>query len=97
MLCKEDHLTYLFPCINEASIFLAQGPAVLTNPLPHNQNMNSRTHDHSGGDQDPSEGSVRGCINMVHAAKVVTRVKDYGSSQPISGKESNPPGSPLHI
>ena len=44
-LCKEDHLTYLCPRIDEASRFLAQGPAVLTNPLPHNQNMNSRTHD----------------------------------------------------
>ena len=55
---------------------------MLTNPLPHNQNMNSRTHDQSGGDQDPLEGSVRGCINMVRAAKVVTHAKDYGSSQP---------------
>ena len=58
---------------------------MLTNPLPHNQNMNSRTHDQSGGDQDLSEGSGRGCINMVHATKVVTHVKDYGSSQPSPG------------
>ena len=74
-----------------------QGRAVLTNPLPHNQNMNSRTHDHSGGDQDPPEGSGHGCINMVHAPKVVTCVKDYGSSQPDLGKEPAPPGSPLRI
>ena len=52
---------------------------MLTNPLPHNQNMKSRTHDQCGGDQDPSEGSGHGCINMVRAAKVVTRVQDYGS------------------
>ena len=39
-LCKDDHLTYLCPRIDEASRFLAQGPAVLTNPLPHYQNMN---------------------------------------------------------
>ena len=70
---------------------------MLTNHLPHNQNMNLRTHDQSGGDQDPPEGSGRGCINMVRATKVVTRAKDYGSSQPSPGKEPDPPRSPLHI
>ena len=79
-LCKDDHLTYLFPRIDEASRFLAQGPTVLTNPLPHNQNMNSGTHDKFGGDQDLTEGSGHGCINMVHTMKVVTCAKDYGSS-----------------
>ena len=69
----------------------------MTNPLPHNQYMNSRTHDQFGGDQDPPEGSGRDCINMVRVAKVVTHAKDYGSSQPIPGKEPNPPGSPLCI
>ena len=39
-LCKDDHLTHLCPQIDEASRFIAQGLAVLTNPLPHNQNMN---------------------------------------------------------
>ena len=34
---------------------------------------------------------------MVRAAKVVTRAKDYGSSQPDLGKEPAPPGSPLRI
>ena len=71
---------------------------MLTNPLPHNQNMNSRTHDQSSGDQDPPEASNgHGCINMVHATKVVTHAKDYGSSQPDLGKEPPPPGSPLCI
>ena len=70
---------------------------MLTNPLPHNKNMNSRTHDQSGGDQDPPKGSGCGCINMIHAAKVVTHVKDYGLSQPNLGKEPYPPGNPLHI
>ena len=71
---------------------------MLTNPLPHNQNMNLRTHDQSGEDQDPSKAcSGHGCINMVRASKVVTRVKDYGSSQPDLGKEPAPPESPLHI
>ena len=44
-LCKDDHLTHLCPRIDEASRFIAQGPTVLTKPLPHNENMNSRTHD----------------------------------------------------
>ena len=70
---------------------------MLTNPLPHNQNVNSRSHDQSGGDQDPPEGSGCGCINMVCAVKVVTCAKDYGSSQPKPGKELDPLGSPLHI
>ena len=43
------------------------------------------------------EGSSRGCINMVRAVKIVTRAKDYGSSQPDPGKEPDPPGTPLHI
>ena len=74
---------------------------MLTNPLPHNQNMNSRTHDpHSmlGGDKDPSEASTsHGCINMVRATKAMTRVKDYGSSQPDLGKEPPPTKIPLCI
>ena len=55
-LYKDDHLTHLCHRMEDASRFIAQGPAVLTNPLPHNQNMNLRTHDpHSalGGDQNP--------------------------------------------
>ena len=70
---------------------------MLTNPLPHNQNMNLKSHDQFGEDQDPPESSDRGYINMVCAAKVVTHAKDYGSSQPSPGKEPDPPGSPLRI
>ena len=69
---------------------------MLTNPLPHNQNMNSKSQEKSS-ENDPPEASAHGCINMVRAAKVVTRVKDYGSSQPNPGKEPNPPGTPLRI
>ena len=87
---KDDHLTHLSPRMEDTSRFIAQGPAVLTNPLPHNKNLNSRTHDPhsaSGGDQNPLETSTgHGCINMVHATKVVTRAKDYGSSQLDLGK-----------
>ena len=87
--------------MEDALRFIAKGPTVLTNPLPHNQNMNSRTHDPhstSGGDQNPPETSTgHGCINMVCATKVVTHAKYYGSSQPDLGKEPAPPDSPLHI
>ena len=100
-LCKEDHLTHLFPHMEYASRFIAQGLAMLTNPLPKNQNMNSRNiyhHCASGGDQNMSEANTsHGCINIVHAAKVVTRAKDYGSSQPDLGKEPAPPEIPLCI
>ena len=34
---------------------------------------------------------------MVHATKVVTSAKDYGSSTPNPGKEPNPLGNSLHI
>ena len=34
---------------------------------------------------------------MVHATKVVTHAKDYGSSQPDLGKGPTPTESPLHI
>ena len=34
---------------------------------------------------------------MVRVVKVVTHVKDYGSSQPSPRKEPDPPESPLHI
>ena len=44
-LCKEDQITDLCPHMEDSSRFIAQGPTVLTNPLPHNQNMNSSTID----------------------------------------------------
>ena len=89
-LCKDDHLTHLCPRMEDALRFITQGQVVLTNPLPHNQNMNSRTHDPhsaSGGDKNPSKTSTgHGGINMVRATKVVTHAKYYGSSQPDLGK-----------
>ena len=74
---------------------------MFTNPLPNDQNMNSRIEDPScasGGTQNPSEAaSGHGCINMVRSTKVVTCAKDYGSSQLELGKEPTPPESPLRI
>ena len=100
-LCKEDHLTNLFPHMEDALRFMAQGPTVLTNPLPHNQNMNLRTNDPhcaSGRDQNPPEANTgHGCINMVHATKVVNHAKYYGLSQLDLGKERAPPERPLCI
>ena len=58
--------------------------------------MNSKSHDQSS-ENDPPETSAHGCINMVRAAKVVTRAKNYGSSQPSPCKEPDPPGTPLRI
>ena len=87
--------------MEDALRFIAQGPAVLTNPLANNQNMNLRTidpHCALGGGQNLLEANIgHGCINMVHATKVVTRAKDYGSSQLDLGKEPAPPKILLHI
>ena len=74
---------------------------MLTNPSTNNQNMNSRIVDPGcayGGNKNPPEAtSGHGCINMVHASKVVTRVKYYGPSQLDLRKEPSPLGSPLQI
>ena len=71
---------------------------MLTNSLPHNQNMNLRTHDQSGDDQYLPEGSGRGCINMVRDAKVVTRAKDYGFVEGWKFAGNNNKGfSPVNI
>ena len=69
---------------------------MLTNPLPHNQNMNLKSHDQSSDDDLP-KGSGHGCINMVRDVKVVTHAKYYSSSQPSPGKEPDLPGTPLRI
>ena len=75
-LCGGYHITYLCICIDEASKFIVEIPAVLTDPLPHNQNMASRNMNigsNSGGHQNPlnAEGG-HGCINMMFAANIVT-------------------------
>ena len=52
----------------------------------------------SGGSQNPSNIiSGHGCFNMMSTENVVTRAKDYGTSQPDLGKEPAPPESPLPI
>ena len=74
---------------------------MLTDPLPQNQNMNSRTMDsgsaYSGSKNPSNTVSGHGCINMMSTNNVVTRAKDYGSLQPDLGKEPAPPKPPLHI
>ena len=100
-LCKDDHLTHLCPHMEHASNCIAQGPAVFTNPLPNNQNMNSRTvgpGSASSGTQNPLDvSSGLGCINMVKDTNVVTHAKEYGTSQPELRKEPAPPESSLQI
>ena len=74
---------------------------MFTNPLPNNQNMNSRTVDPScasSGTQNLSDAaSGHSCINMVKATNVVTHAKDYGTSQPDLGKEPAPPESSCEL
>ena len=74
---------------------------MLKNPLPQNQNMNSRIVDPGGassGTPNLSDtASGHGCINMLNATNVVTHSKDYGKSQPDLGKKPAPPESSLRI
>ena len=74
---------------------------MLTNPLPQNKNMNSRTMDPGGAfGRIPNPAGIashHGCINMVNAMNVVTHSKYYCLSQPNLGKEPAPPESPLCI
>ena len=76
--------------MEDASNFIAHGPVVFTNPLPNNQNMNSRTMDPGSASSEiqnmSDTTSGHNCINMVNATNVVTRAKDYGTSQPNLGK-----------
>ena len=80
---------------------MAQIPAMLTEILPHNKTMASRTMETGsifGGYQNSSmpEGG-HGWINMMSAANVVNHLKDYGLSQPNLGKEPQPPEISLQI
>ena len=88
-----------FPRIDKALKMIVQSPSLLTDPLPHNQNMNSRTPaTESVGIQIPFVlESGHGCINMFPAIHVVTYSHDYGVSQLTIGKEPPPPNIPLRI
>jgi hypothetical protein len=102
-LCKYDHLTHLFPKLEEALRLLSKPPIVLNNPFPHNQHMGlrySNTENASSGNKNHSahEGD-RLYVNMVKSEiDVATRSHDYGSSQTLIGPESPPPlETPLQI
>ena len=74
---------------------------MVTNPLPHNQNMASRNVDSgsaSGGNQNLSnaEGGLS-CIDMMSTTNVVTCKKDNGLSQHNLDKYPSPPEKPFHI
>ena len=64
------------PHIDEASKFITKILAVLTDPLPHNQNMDLRNIDAEntyGGHQNPlNVEGVHGSINMMSATNTVT-------------------------
>ena len=74
---------------------------MLTDPLPYNQNMNSRNMDSRssfGGHKNPPNAKGgHGCINMMLVANVVKHAKDYDSSRPNVGKETTPIEVTLHI
>ena len=74
---------------------------MLMDPLPQNQNMNSRTVDPgsaNGGRQNPQNNvSGHGCINMMVVENFVTHAEDYGMLQLDLGKQPAPLESPLHI
>jgi hypothetical protein len=68
-LCTDDHLTHLFPKLEEVVRILSQPPVVLTNPFPHNQHMasiSSNVKNAASGNQNPlaHEGGCL-CVNMV--------------------------------
>ena len=68
-LCEQNHLTQLCPRMDEALKLIAQSPVVLTNLIPHNQNMASSAstiENGSSGSQNPSSRDVgHACINML--------------------------------
>jgi hypothetical protein len=94
-LCKDDHLTHLFPKLEESLRLLSQPPVVLTNPFPHNHHMDSsssHTKNVSSGNQNPPahEGDHL-CVNMVKdQIDVATRSCGYGSSHRFSRSQSLP-------
>jgi hypothetical protein len=102
-LCKDDHLTHLFPKIEEASRILSKSSIVLTNSFPHYQHMAlgpPNTKNASRGSQNSltHEGGHL-CVNMVKSQiDVATRSCDYIYLETVVGLESPPPLEiPLHI
>ena len=95
-LCTDDHLTHLFPKLEEDARLLSQPCVVLINPFLHNQHMassSSNATNVAGGNQNPlvHEGDHL-CVNMVKSQiNVATLSRDYSSSQDVPSLESPPP------
>jgi hypothetical protein len=95
-LCTDDHLTHLFPKIEEATRLLSQLSTMLTNPFLHNHHMASSSSNAinvAGGNQNPlaHEGDCL-CVNMFKSQiNLATWSRDYSSSQLVPGLESPPP------
>jgi hypothetical protein len=95
-ICIDDHLTHLCPKLTEVMRLLAQSPALLTNPFPHNQHLASISSNSGnvvgGGQNQQSQDGDHLCINMVNAKiDVATRSRDYSSKQTNFGLESPHP------
>ena len=103
-LCAGDHLTHLFPKIQDAQCLLAQqgsssSQAVLTNPFPQGQQLfvgaNQNPGASSGGTQ---EGEIPSNIFMMSAhADIATRSRDYGGEESSKAKDIPDATEPLHI
>jgi hypothetical protein len=84
-ICIDNHLTHLYPKIEEVVRLLSLSPDLLTNSFLHNQHMglsSSKDGNAMSGSQNPlTQGSDLLCINMVkYQVNLATHSHDYSSS-----------------
>jgi hypothetical protein len=102
-LFTEDHLTHLCPRLVEAQNLLVQQQlVVLTNPLPHGENMTQASTSVDGGSEGPPPSSSNPLPVNVYMMKgdayIVTREHNYRMSKYAKkGKEVVNPYVHLHI
>ena len=102
-LCSGDHLTHLYPKIQDAHRLLGQqgassSQAVLTNPFPQGQQLlagaSSNLGTSSGGSQEGEKSSK--VFMMGSNVHVATRSRDYGEAK-TSKEKTAPRNTNLHI
>jgi hypothetical protein len=103
-LCKGDHLTHLFPKLEESQcLLMQQQPVILTNPFPQGQNLmqgTSSTPNIDGGNQGtPTPESGTSNVYMLKLdLNLQTRAHDYGNPESAKkDKELPEPSNSLHI
>ena len=94
-LCQEDHLTHLFPFMDQAQKLLkAQQPAVLKDPFPQGQNSASASNVAGGTQTGPDPKYT----NMVRSLTFLqTRNKNYETETSKKGKAVGETSNPLTI